>query len=102
MFAHLLMSGVESGSKTRVRLEPVRFMLVGHMGELHTDVTRGHWKTSTWHSLMLDMGREEWKYSYAETCRLCYTRSDCCYGIVKGGDGRRPSAYRTSSTTSAS
>ena len=72
MFAHLLMSGVESGSKTRVRLEPVRFMLVGHMGELHTDVTRGHWKTSTWHSLMLDMGREEWKYSYAQTRCLCY------------------------------
>ena len=58
MFAHLPMSGVESGSKTRVRSEPVRFMLVGHMDELHTDVTSGHWKTSTWHSLMLDMGRE--------------------------------------------
>ena len=81
-------------------MEPVRFMLVGHMGELHTDVTRGHWKTSTWHSLMLDMGREEWKYS--NPLFVLYSRSDCCYGLVKGGEGRRPSAYRTSSTTSAS
>ena len=48
--------GVGKQDSSEVEAGPVHAR--GHMGELHTDVTRGHWKTSTWHSLMLDMGRE--------------------------------------------